>query len=112
MNATKIVFLRYPCMVVVCESCMTPGHQDPKTNDSREYARIVRFSHETEFYPMFDYVPAGQINYTTHAAMLTDEQRAKIEAYAAKLAEADCERINYFKKLRAASVEAWKNKNK
>lgn len=110
MKANKIVFLYFPCMVVVCESCETPGYIDPETNDSREYARITRYSYETEHYPMFDYVAAGGVWFSKHATMLTDEQREQIKAHAAKLAEADKERINQFKKLRAASVEAWQNK--
>lgn len=51
MKANKIVFLYYPCMVIVCESIETPNSTDPETNDLREYARIVRFSYETKFFP-------------------------------------------------------------
>lgn len=110
MKANKIVFLYFPCMVVVCESCKTPGCIDPETNDLREYARITRYSYETECYPVFDYVAAGNLCFTKHATLLTDEQREQIKAHAAKLAEADKERIKHFKKLRAASVEAWQSK--
>ena len=38
MKANKIVFLYYPCMVIVCESIETPNSTDPETNDLREYA--------------------------------------------------------------------------
>ena len=33
MKAEEIVFLHYPCMVVVCESANTPNSTDPETND-------------------------------------------------------------------------------
>lgn len=85
-KATKIVFLNFPCIVVVCESCETPGYIDPETNGIREYARIRRYSSETEHYPMLDYVAAGEIWFSKHATMLTDEQREQIKAHAAKLA--------------------------
>lgn len=74
MKANKIVFLYFPCMVIVCESIETPNSKDPETNDSREYARIQRYPPEV-----------GTIQWTKHADMLSQEQRRKIEACACQL---------------------------
>lgn len=79
MKATKIIFLVYPCMIVVCESSTTPNCKDPETNDLREYAKIQRFSTE--------YTKAGTLIWTKNASMLSYEQRMSIHRYASKVAQ-------------------------
>lgn len=98
-TATKLVFLNFPCRVIVCESGDTYGSTDPETNDLREYARIVPRTKECGgiFITQFEF--AGEIEWTKHAGMLNDEQRAQIEAHAAQLAEADEVRTNRAKAL-------------
>jgi hypothetical protein len=66
-------------MVIVCESIETTNSTDPETNDLREYARIVRFSYETKFFPKFEFLPAGSIEWAKHADMLSKKQRDSIE---------------------------------
>lgn len=100
MKANKIVFLYQPCMEIVCESMETPNSKDPETNDLREYARIVRFSYETKFFPYFEFTPAGSIEWTKHADMLSKEQIDSIEKCSQRLREEDKERIDYFTKLK------------
>lgn len=74
-KANKIVFLNYPCRVVVCESSDSPNAIAPNTNDLREYARIVPRTAETGgvWVTRFDF--AGQIEWSEHTDMLTDEHR-------------------------------------
>ena len=100
-KSIKIVFLYYPCRVVVCESADSPNAIDPSLNDLREYARIIPRTAETGgvWVTRFDF--AGQIEWSEHAAILTDEHRRLIEAHAAKLAEADKERTAKAKALQA-----------
>lgn len=99
MKAKEIVFLVYPCRVVVAESCYTPGSTDPETNDSREYARIIPRTTERGGIWITQFEFAGTIEWTKHAVMLTNEQRAQIEAHAARLAKADEVRTNRAKAL-------------
>lgn len=99
MKATELHFLVYPCRVVVCESCYTPGSTDPETHDSREYARIIPRTTEIGGIWITQYEFAGEIRWSKHAWMLTNEQRAQIEAYAAQLAKADEVRTNRAKAL-------------
>lgn len=77
MKAKDIIFLYYPCMVVVCEQ----NAIDRETNDLREYAKIVLHSYEIPTFRLsdFDFVPAGTIKWTKHAYMLTEEQRKQIQ---------------------------------
>ena len=98
-KATKIVFLNLPCRVVVCESGETYGSTDPETNDLREYARIVPRTKECGGIWITQFEFAGEIEWTKHAGMLTNEQRAQIVAHAAKLAKADEVRSNRAKAL-------------
>lgn len=98
-KATKIVFLDFPCRVVVCESGETYGSTDPETNDLREYARIVPRTKECGGLWITQFEFAGEIEWTKHAGMLTNEQRAQIVAHAAKLAKADEVRSNKAKAL-------------
>lgn len=109
MKANKIVFLYYPCMVIVCESIETPNSTDPETNDLREYARIVRFSYETKFFPKFEFLPAGSIEWTKHADMLSKEQRDSIERCSQRLRYEDKDRIDYFTKLKETSIKSHKS---
>ncbi|MCE8566494.1 hypothetical protein K0F19_07550 [Bacteroides fragilis] len=111
MKANKIVFLYQPCMVIVCESIEFPNSIDPETNDLREYARIVRFSYETKFFPYFEFIPAGSIEWTKHADMLSKEQRDSIEKCSQRLREEDKERIDYFNKLKEASIKSHNQHN-
>ena len=98
-QATKLVFLNFPCRVVVCESGDTYGSTDPETNDLREYARIVPRTKERGGIWITQFEFAGEIEWTKHAVMLTNEQRAQIEAHAARLAKADEVRTNRAKAL-------------
>lgn len=101
MKATKLVFLNFPCRVVVCESSTTPGSTDPETGDLREYARICPRTEAIGgvWLTRFDF--AGEIEYTKHAAMLTDEQRAQIESCAAKYAAIYADETRRAKELQA-----------
>lgn len=78
MKANKIVFLQYPCMMVVCESSQSPReiHNDPETGDLREYARITLQPSRHWFNDQV--TPAGSLTWTKHAGMLTEEQTARI----------------------------------
>lgn len=98
-TATKLMFLNFPCRVVVCESGETYGSTDPETNDLREYARIVPRTKECGGIWITQFEYAGTVEWTKHAVMLTNEQRAQIEAHAAKLAKADEVRSNRAKAL-------------
>lgn len=98
-QATKLVFLNFPGRVVVCESGETYGSTDPETNDLREYARIVPKTMECGGIWITQFEFAGTIEWTKHAGMLTNEQRAQIEAHAARLAKADEVRTNRAKAL-------------
>lgn len=98
-KATKLVSLNFPCRVVVCESGDTYGSTDPETNDLREYARIVPRTKERGGIWISQFEFAGEIEWTKHAVMLTNEQRAQIEAEAARLAKADEVRTNRAKAL-------------
>lgn len=109
MKANKIVFLYQPCMVIVCESMETPNSTDPETNDLREYARIVRFSYETKFFPEFEFLPAGSIEWTKHADMLSKKQRDSIERCSQRLRYEDKDRIDYFAKLKETSIKSHKS---
>lgn len=111
MKANKIVFLYQPCMVIVCESIESPNSKDLGTNDLREYARIVRFSYETNFFPYFEFIPAGSIESTKHADMLSKDQRDSIEKCSQQLREEDKERIDYFNKLKEASIKSHNQHN-
>lgn len=86
-QATKLVFLNFPGRVVVCESGETYGSTDPETNDLREYARIVPKTMECGGIWITQFEFAGTIEWTKHAGMLTNEQRAQIDARAARIAE-------------------------
>lgn len=99
MKATELHFLVYPCRVVVCESCYTLGSIDPETHDSREYARIIPRTTEIGGIWITQFEFAGTVEWTKHAGMLTNEQRAQIEAHAARLAKADEVRTNRAKAL-------------
>lgn len=89
MKAKKIVFLKFPCREVVCETWESPEAIDPKTHDLREYAQIVPRTAEIGGIWVTQFEFAGQIEWTEHAGMLSDEQRAQIEHHAAMFAEAD-----------------------
>lgn len=69
------------------------------TASRRGYARIVRRTKECCGVWITQYEFAGEIEWTKHAVMLTNEQRAQIEAHAAKLAKADEVRSNRAKAL-------------
>lgn len=97
--ATKLVFLNFPCRVVVCESGETYGSTDPETNDLREYARIVPRTKECGGIWITQFEFAGTIEWSKHAQMLSPEQRAAIESEAAKYAERDKERTDKAKAL-------------
>lgn len=99
MKAKEIVFLEYPCRVVVAESCYTPGSTDPETNDSREYARIIPRTSERGGIWITQFEFAGTIEWSKHAQILSPEQRAAIESEAAKYAERDKERTDKAKAL-------------
>lgn len=101
MKATKLVFLCFPCRVVVCESSTTPGSTDPETGDLREYARITPKTSAIGgvWFTRFEF--AGAIEWTKHAVMLTDEQRAQIERRAAKYAAKYAEETKQAKELQA-----------
>ena len=98
-KATKIVFLNFPCRVVVCESGETYGSTDPETNDLREYARIVPRTKECGGLWITQFEFAGTIEWSKHAQMLSSEQRTAIESEAAKYAERDKERTDRAKAL-------------
>ena len=102
MKAKDIIFLYYPCMVVVCEQ----NSIDRETNDLREYAKIVLHSYEIPTFRLsdFDFVPAGTIKWTKHAYMLTEEQRKQIQDVSIKTREDDKERIEHFTRLKEASL--------
>lgn len=101
MKATKIVFLRYPCRIVVSESCDTPNSYDHKTHDQREYARIIPTTEQIGGIWLTRFEFAGTIEWSKHATMLTDEQRAQIESCAASYAERDAEITKRAKGLQA-----------
>ena len=98
-KATKIVFLYFPCRVVVCESGENYGSTDLETNDIRVYERIDPRTKECVGLWITQFEFAGEIEWTKHAVMLTNEQRAQIVAHAAKLAKADEVRSNRAKAL-------------
>ena len=112
MKANKIVFLYQPCMVIVCESIGSHNSIDPETNDLREYARIVRFSYETKFFPEFDFIPSGSIEWSQHADMLSKEHRDSIKRCSQQLRDEDKKRIDYFTKLKEASIKSHNQHNK
>lgn len=107
MKSTELHFLEYPCRVVVCESCFTPGSFDPETNDSREYARIIPETAEIGGIWLTKFEFAGTIEWSKHASMLTDEHRAQIEAMAAKYAEKHKEATERAKALQAYQRKAY-----
>lgn len=99
MKAEKIVFLHYPCMIVVCESINTPNSTDPETHDLREYARIVKESYLIDCYPGYKLVPAGEIRWTKHEGMLSEDQKRLIEQASERLREKDKERLDKLTKI-------------
>lgn len=79
MIVKNIVFIIAPCIVVACEDITSEGSIDPLTRDLREYARIVRVN-SSRF-------KAGQIFWDKHNHhLLSEDQRAQIEAKAAQIA--------------------------
>lgn len=101
MKATKLEFLCFPCRVVVCESSATPGSTDPETGDLREYASIVPATTAIGGVWLTRFEFAGAIEWTKHATILTDEQRAQIERCAAKYAAKYAEETAAAKALQA-----------
>lgn len=99
MKAEEIVFLHYPCMVVVCESANTPNSTDPETNDIREYARIIKESYVRDCCSGYQLVPAGKIKWTKHIAMLSEGHIRLIEQVSDRLREEDKERLDYLSKI-------------
>lgn len=89
MKASKIIFCYFPCRIVVCESADTPNCIDPETKDLREYARIVPHTVKTGGIWLSRFEFAGDIEWTKHADMLTEEQRAVIEHVATCCAARD-----------------------
>lgn len=110
MKAKEIVFLAYPCRVVVAESCYTPGSTDPETNDIREYARIVPRTKECGGLWITQFEFAGEIEWSKHAHMLSDDQREQIEAYAECIAEANKEATAKAKELQAYQRKKYADK--
>lgn len=79
MRAKNIIFILTPCIVVACEDITSAGSTDPITRDLREYARIVRVNSSR--------YKAGQIFWDKHHQhLLSDDQRAQVEAKAAQIA--------------------------
>lgn len=107
MKSIELHFNVYPCRVVVCESCFTPGSQDPETHDSREYARIIPETAEVGGIWLTKFEFAGTIEWSKHAWMLTDEHRAQIETMAAKYAETGKEATERAKELQAYQRKAY-----
>lgn len=101
MKAIKLVFLHFPCRVVVCESSTTPESTDPETNDLREYASIIPATTAIGGIWLTRFEFAGAIEWTKNAAMLTDEQRAQIERRAAGYAARYAEETRQAKELQA-----------
>lgn len=89
MKSEKIIFLVYPCMEIVCESSTSPLaiHNDPETNDLREYARITL--HPSRNWFNGQVIPAGSLTWTKHASMLSAEQTASIIREAKKIEESN-----------------------
>lgn len=102
LKSQEIRFLQFPCRIVVCESCFTPGSCDPETRDSREYARIIPKTSEIGGIWLTQVEFAGTIEWGKYAWMLTDEHRAQIEAFAARVAEE-----NKTATERAKALQAW-----
>lgn len=92
-TATKLVFLNFPCRVVVCESGDTYGSTDPETNDLREYARIIPKTKACGGIWITQFEFAGKIEWSKHAGMLTNEQRAHAPKFAAKGTKRNANRL-------------------
>ena len=109
-KATKLVFMHFPCRVVVAESIDSPDCNDPETHDLREYARITPRTEEVGGMWITQFEFAGEIEWSKHAHMLSDEQRKQIEAYAACIAEANNEATAKAKALQAYQREKYADK--
>lgn len=109
-KATKLVFLHFPCRVVVCESIDSPDCKDPETHDLREYARITPRTEEVGGVWITQFEFAGEIEWSKHAHMLSDDQREQIEAYAECIAEANKEATAKAKELQAYQRKKYADK--
>lgn len=84
---SELHFLHYPCRIVVCAACGTPGSYDPETGDSRVFARIVPKTQAVGGLWVTKFEFAGEIQWTKHAYLLSHAQRAQIKRFAEQVAK-------------------------
>lgn len=103
MNKRRLVYLHFPCRIVVCDN----KAEDKVTRDLIEYARIIPMTKEIGGIWLTRFEFAWQIEWTKHKEMLTLDEIFEIERFASNIAEQYKEETEKAKSLQAYQLEKY-----